>query len=291
MGNSKFSIYSSRAGREASGPSGRGKGGSGGSGPSGLAGGAGRGGRLGFGGGPPVSPKVTILRQCVESVEPHIKCGRCNRRVDISRTQIVGKCPGVYRCNTCNTRAVQLSRLPAWRQFSAKLKRASPEDRQKFWEGAAGANGVERLKAFLEEKESIVNKFSETNTKTERGEYLPLGVWKRRGFSTKRIKENCTDVIEDPILGKCYRVFIAGAECSATESKEISEVLSKGSASSGAPPVPQDPSRGSGKPGGGVPPEGPTPKQLQAVAGLASRILAKIGVVLVPMQAYLDENP
>ena len=51
-----------------------------------------------------------------------LKCARCSSKLDPSRAVITGKAAGVWRCNMCNTRGVQLARLPGWQSFSSILR-------------------------------------------------------------------------------------------------------------------------------------------------------------------------
>ena len=59
--------------------------------------------------------------------------------------------------------------------------------------------------------------FNETNYS---GEYLPLSVYKQRGYDIDQIAQHCRDVREDEIFGKVYRVKTMAVHSQTAEEQE-----------------------------------------------------------------------
>ena len=86
----------------------------------------------------------------------------------------------------------------------ARYKELTEEEQQAFWKRLRETNGLNHVQKLVEETITI-SKVDQTGNKTK-GEYLPLSVYRKQGWNTKRIKKRCTDVISDPIFGKLYRI-------------------------------------------------------------------------------------
>jgi hypothetical protein len=99
-----------------------------------------------------------------------------------------------------------LSRHCGW--TSKDFLPLTPDQRQEFWRQANATSSNESLKALL--TETIVQSQTDVARATLGGDYLPLGVWKAKGFDTEEIEAKCTDTMEHPIFGKVYRVQIFG---------------------------------------------------------------------------------
>ena len=69
--------------------------------------------------------------------------------------------------------------------------------------------------------DAITTKRCEIEQATTGGEYLPLSVWKQRGFDPEQVSLS-KDRQEHPILGTCFRVVITGVL-----SKTIEEMVRK----------------------------------------------------------------
>ena len=82
-----------------------------------------------------------------------------------------------------------------------------PQDAQQtFWSSVAGMPSS----ATVQAAENIIHTETTEETYAEGGEYLPLGVWRTRGFDDTLIetKSQDCDIRVCPVLGKCYRVRI-----------------------------------------------------------------------------------
>lgn len=171
-------------------------------------------------------------------------------------------------------------------------RRFSAEQRVDFWQGTHEQQGPGALKKFLRDTEAIILRHSQQRKEARTSEWLPLSVWAHRGFDTDRI-ERLAPSREDPVIGKVYQVSIASSEIASKETREVEHRLEKSSSSSHggggcaqeeeaptplpAPPAPEPLPIAGG--GGGM-----TEKMLRQQVSLAGRILAKLGVVTLPLQ-------
>ena len=72
---------------------------------------------------------------------------------------------------------------------------------------------------------SIARSRTETEEAVQGGEYLPLSVYKQRGFPTELIEERCKDVRDHEMLGPCYRLVIDGVYSTVVETMIRSELM------------------------------------------------------------------
>ena len=218
-----------------------------------------------------------------------LRCGRCRSELDVSRAQLVGKCAGSWRCNVCNTRGVQLSRLPEWKEFNASLAKFTPDQKKEFWEEAKDATNPNQLKKLVTHR--MVNRHTETKKSSSGGGYYPLSWYRRQGYPWKKIARHCTDTKPSKMFGKVYRVVTDFLSEGTTDEKVKEEEVSveqvegkdNGASSSNATPPPGD---------GGT--NNNTNNDNQNVArdekknrALATRVLGKLGAIMVPYQALV----
>jgi hypothetical protein len=152
-------------------------------------------------------------------------CKRCKLPVDLDKCQATGKNLNVWKCNKCNTKYTQLIKIfGGWPP--AEWSGISPLEEEKFWKSdVTGKAAVEdQVKATLE---TLTKTRTESNITAVGGEYQPLSWYKRQGYDTSRIENNCKDTSEHPILGPCYRVAITGSHEKTDESTSRATVLSK----------------------------------------------------------------
>lgn len=142
-------------------------------------------------------------------------CVKC--KLPCSKGKATGKQKTCFTCKHCNSRVVQLYRIHGtWPPAAFKL--LDDDAKTKFYQEARTLSNKVALKVLCDEV--IVTKSRDSISTSEAGEYLPLTVYKRRGFNTKRIKKNCLDYREDPILGRCYKIGIKGSLDKHEESRE-----------------------------------------------------------------------
>lgn len=243
-------------------------------------------------------PKVDteIITGMPEPV-PSLHCARCRQPVDPARAIVTGKACGVWRCSKCNTKAVQLNRLPGWKGFSKKLKDLDPDERVSFWKESHEHN-AQSLQKFLREK--IVSSHTEVTEASKEGEYLPLSVYKKRGFDWMRIRDNCKDYREHPILGRVFKVVIEGsAERSADERKnekafeknsEVDQQTAAEGSGNKEKDKGKDKDRSKGKEKEPTDTAGSSAQDVKKMKNLATRILAKLATILVPLRVTLKHK-
>jgi len=128
----------------------------------------------------------------------------------------------MFECSTCNCKGVQL-----YRRFGEWPPRSflslGPEWQAKFWAEAAQKTSAAEL------EEHLINIICRQRTEREEtsagGKYLPLSVWKNKGFDADCIEANCTDFEDHKILGRCYRVVIKGVWSTTIEEAVRKEIL------------------------------------------------------------------
>ena len=240
----------------------------------------------------------TEVESCVPKLCPDVRCGRCKGPLDMVRAVISGKSAGSWRCHKCNTKGVQLSRLPGWGDFQATLKAFSPEQRAAFWKGTHQEAGPDGLGRFLNEQTAMISRHAETNSAKTGGTYLPLSVYERRGFDVDAIRRHCRDKRMHPVLGMVYRVALDEV-FSGAQNETINETsLMKGSgsnmgsqagSSTDGQPLPSAAGESSTTAPVTETPK-PSPADARRMLGLATRILSKTGLVVVPLEVGLKSK-
>ena len=132
-------------------------------------------------------------------------CCKCRQQVDPLKMRIIGKKGGTWQCSVCNTRYTQLHRK--WGGWpSREFEKMWDEDKAGFWCSVGDA------KTQAEQDQVVMNTLKdrviESRLAGSRGEYQPLGWYKRQGYDWKRIRKTCTDKKPHPNLGMTYRVNI-----------------------------------------------------------------------------------
>lgn len=135
-----------------------------------------------------------------------VLCASCGRFSEFVRCRVLSKRAGTWRCNSCNSKCATLyRRLGQWpiSGFAA----LGVEEQMEFFRGLDGLSAGEMVSKVQETLETFEEHTSEW---TEGGKYLPLSVWSAKGYDTTAIadKSRPSDVLEDSILGRCYRLRI-----------------------------------------------------------------------------------
>jgi len=227
-----------------------------------------------------VRQKVTFEDRAAPTIPHMVQCGRCKQEVHPHKAQLTGKCKGVWRCNKCNSRGVQLARLPEWAGFANKLQDYSEDQKAAFWAATHDAN-KEQLKCLIEEQ--LIARNTEKKEAAKAGTYQPLSWYAAQGYDVDRIKALCKDTQEHDIFGITYRVtFNSLLEVSVgekVEEKAYKKLQGTGASSSGdntsggAPPPPEDPKA--------------TERQLLKEKAVATKVLAKLASVIFPLRTTL----
>ncbi len=140
----------------------------------------------------------------VETEVEEVCCAKC--RLPVHDADVLAKAKGNnVTCKACNCKRSTLSQL--FGHWPIELfKELPPQQQLSFWQsGAKGKDGLELL------LKSVITtaRMERTNNFVE-GKYLPLSVYRAKGFSTEEIESKCTDKQEHPLLGTTYKVDIIG---------------------------------------------------------------------------------
>ena len=236
-------------------------------------------------------PEISVDLLPSPIIPTSMTCGRCKQVVDPTRAQLIGKCAGSWRCNACNSKGVQLSRLPEWKGFTNVFKDFPEDAKQRFWEQVKAAAGQEALKQVI--TETITTRTTEQKKATAGGGYYPLSYYKRQGFNVKKIKLHCRDTKLHSIFGKTYRVVIDKVEEGSLEEK-MKEKAYSGTYGVGGSSSSTDLA---GQAGSANPPGLPVPiagvkdlKQLQKEKSNATKSLAKLAIIMIPYKTTLKHK-
>ena len=114
--------------------------------------------------------------------EQLVMCSDCGSETEVSRVRLRAKGPTTWQCNRCNSKTVQLTRMfGSWPP--PQFEGIPQTDLQAFFADNYGKNPRGTRAAFDA-------KLSHYHTAEEsfafNGEFLPLGVWRTRGFDADR---------------------------------------------------------------------------------------------------------
>ena len=218
-------------------------------------------------------------------------CRRCGQGCDIWKAQRCTTKQASFICPRCNCKGVQLTRI--FGCWPPKMFKSMHHDAQQtFWKDIQDTPGHLLEAAVVQQLTTIRKEWEEAK---EGGEYLPLSVYAQRGFDISAIAARCTDTLEDPILGTVYRIRIRGVYSGTVESMVRQElqvaktskqgVASQGVASSTAASLQAG---GEAKDSKAVLRE--AAKQVRATKALAKRVVARVGPLMVTLEAALKRT-
>ena len=117
---------------------------------------------------------------------------------------MVSKRAGAWRCNTCNTKTVELYRaFGTWP--TPEFKTMTESEQRAFFAKAAGKSSKE-LAVFA--RDELEKYESHEDAYEEGGKFLPLGKWEKDGFDIEAIRNYTKphNIKTHDVLGVCYRV-------------------------------------------------------------------------------------
>ena len=147
-----------------------------------------------------------VVEEAPKVWDDHVLCKNCKRFVSVHRCRIASKCAGTWQCCECKTKTTQL-----WRAFGSwpvqAFESLSEEERTEFYNKIKGLDAVN---AVAEAQDMIDKVESHAEYYSDGGEYLPLSVWKARGFDPEAIAKHSLpeDIRVHAVLGETYRVKI-----------------------------------------------------------------------------------
>ena len=154
--------------------------------------------------------------------EPKVYCNSCGSEVVLSRCRVMSKSQGLWRCNKCNCKVVKL-----WRHFGTwPTKEFSGLDlaaKQAFMkqEHADGKDAIAHATKLMQSREVHESYY------TDGGEFLPLGVYKVRGYDVEAIERSTPE--EDkrwhPVVGWTFRLRIIGGGTRGNRGTEFLETM------------------------------------------------------------------
>jgi hypothetical protein len=138
-------------------------------------------------------------------------------------TRLRQKCKGVNICLVCNTRQVQANRVLQEMNVMSRFKNLDKDARSEFWKAVRNNGGKANIRAMVKETFKKYEKHEKKTTAS--GAYQPISWYEKQGYDGDVIRNRCTDSVEHPILGKCYRLEILSAEDSSIYGYERSDTF------------------------------------------------------------------
>lgn len=152
----------------------------------------------------PFGPIQIVATQRPLFAQNDVFCSNCGQQVCLVKCRLLSKKAGTWRCDNCHTKITQLYR--GFGEWPLKQFAGLPEEEQRtFFKGLSTSTGVDAInkcKELLSKKEEH-ERFYECG-----GEFLPLGVWRTRGYDEDAIEAKSADDDKQahPVLGLTYRV-------------------------------------------------------------------------------------
>ena len=135
---------------------------------------------------------------------PTVFCSYCGSQAAVQKCRLTAKAAGRWQCNQCNSRLVALHRgFGSWPTNEFK---SLPKAEQQAFMRSVGSAGPGTVMARAKELMSAHEQHEQFYECA--GEFLPLGVWKARGFDDQAIlaKSLAEDKQSHAVLGDVYRV-------------------------------------------------------------------------------------
>ena len=166
--------------------------------------------------GPPTD-EGNFVKGTIMEIKEEGRCTKCGFMVERSKAKLTGKGKCYWVCKVCHTRATQLSALHGgWPPKHFRQK--SEEEKQEFFRSIK--NVRDKMALYNFSTNFFRTTVADTKGTQDKREYLPLSVWKKRGFNIKKIKKNNNDVQHHPVLGKLYALEIT-QKYNGHEEKEV----------------------------------------------------------------------
>ena len=165
-------------------------------------------------------PAVTDLSSLLLSASP--LCSRCRCEVDPFRSQVRSKVAGLYVCNNCHSKCVLISRNWGANVLN-QFKEMSEDEQVAFWQSIGTLQNYHQVKEQI--ADTLARRRCDRLIAASGGKWLPLSVWAQQGFNAADIEARCTDTMQHPVLGLCYRVSITSLDRSSVLEQARTQVL------------------------------------------------------------------
>ena len=158
-----------------------------------------------------------------------VTCSRCGLEAEKSNARVKSKRSQVWECKVCNSKVVQLSKMHGGWPVEG-FQGLSDEEKAQFHRDVGTIRSSENLSKFTQD--FLVKSSKREQQFYDGGEFLPLSVWKTRGFDDEAIAKNSSQVDRNvhPVLGEVYRVAIVSCGVARTtgwERKSATESRNK----------------------------------------------------------------
>jgi hypothetical protein len=155
----------------------------------------------------------------------YVRCCKCQMILPPATDgpRLRQKCKGVNICSVCNTRQVQANRVLQEMNVMSRFKNLDKDARSEFWKAVRSNGDKANIRAMVKETFKKYEKHEKKTTAS--GAYQPISWYEKQGYDGDVIRNQCTDSVEHPILGKCYRLEILSAEDSSIYGYERSNTF------------------------------------------------------------------
>lgn len=164
-----------------------------------------------------VNPIAKAVAAVKTEPEEQVTCFKCGLDKPLSGCTRKSK---KYLCHQCNSAASTLSRAIIGGFDGKMLSELDENAQQEFWRNAAGASKSALATLYHGTVRALK---SQSVTDENRGKFMPLAYWQRKGFDIDLIEKNSApeDIENHPVIGMTYRVHIHGT--ADVRKKELAE--------------------------------------------------------------------
>ena len=153
-----------------------------------------------------------LARTSPQAGRSTVTCWYCGSLADWHKCFVKSKREGTWKCPCCNAKIGRLRRqFGSWPPTDVPLDadKLSESARHQIFAGLSKLEGRGEIKAYA--LRFLENYRTEEQRTLEGGEFLPLGVWEKRGFDIESIKKHTTpeNIRTDRVLGQANGVVHA----------------------------------------------------------------------------------
>ena len=147
-------------------------------------------------------------------------CRKCNNRVARTNARLTGKQCSYWVCKVCHSRSNQLRMIYSeWPPKNFEI--LSESQKIEFFNKIKETSNSRKLKLLSES--FFATTVNDATGKKLQTEYLPLSVWKERGFDENEVMRS-KDTLEDPLLGTLYGIELITKYVTHEERQERADV-------------------------------------------------------------------
>ncbi|CAK0898713.1 unnamed protein product, partial [Prorocentrum cordatum] len=142
----------------------------------------------------------------LDALDDTFHCDRRGQPCDVMSSYAirVTKKGQVFMCKLRSSRGVEVARCEERGAMKARLLRFTDHERKAFWSGLQECTKKFEVQTHLNFTLQTLAEKGQRHGKN--GGYYPLTWHRKQGSPWRRIRSTCTDAVQHPVLGKCYRV-------------------------------------------------------------------------------------